>query len=71
MLVGEDGHVFSYERRAKMQQLAQRNIRRIGLEHRVTFIERDVREGFDQRDVHAVFLDLPESWEYLDQARGT
>ena len=69
MLVGEDGHVFSYERKAKMQEIARRNVRRIGLEHRVSFIERDIREGFDQRDIHAVFLDVPEPWTYLDQAR--
>lgn len=70
MLVGEDGHVFSYERKAKMQALAQRNIRRIGMEHRVSFIERDISEGFDQRDVHAVFLDVPTPWDYLEQARA-
>ena len=69
MLVGEDGHVFSYERKAKMQEVARRNVARIGLEHRVSFIERDISEGFDQRDVHAVFLDLPEPWAYLDQSR--
>jgi tRNA (adenine57-N1/adenine58-N1)-methyltransferase len=70
MLVGEDGHVFSYERKAKMQEVARRNVRRIGLEHRVSFIERDISEGFDQTDVHAVFLDLPEPWAYLDHARA-
>ena len=70
MLVGEDGHVFSYERKAKMQEIARRNVRRIGLEHRVSFIERDISEGFDQTDVHAVFLDVPEPWAYLEQARA-
>jgi tRNA (adenine57-N1/adenine58-N1)-methyltransferase len=69
MLVGEDGHIFSYERKAKMQDLARRNVSRIGLEHRVSFIERDISEGFDQTDVHAVFLDLPDPWVYLDHAR--
>jgi tRNA (adenine57-N1/adenine58-N1)-methyltransferase len=70
MLVGEDGHVFSYERKAKMQEIARKNVTRIGMEHRVSFIERDISAGFDQRDVHAVFLDLPEPWAYLDQARA-
>lgn len=69
MLVGEEGHVFSYERKTKMQALAMRNVRRIGLSHRVSFIERDIADGFDQRDVHAIFLDVPAPWEYLDQAR--
>ena len=70
MLVGEEGHVFSYERKAKMQSIAKKNIERIGLEHRVSFIERDISEGFDQKDVHAVFLDLLDPWEYLEQARA-
>ena len=70
MLVGEEGHVFSYERKASNQQLAIRNIKRIGLEHRVTFIERDITSGFDQQDVHAVFLDLHDPWNYVTHARA-
>jgi len=70
LLAGDDGHIFSYERKAKMQALAMRNIRRLGLSERVSFIERDISEGFDQTDVHAVFLDLPTPWEYLDHARA-
>jgi tRNA (adenine57-N1/adenine58-N1)-methyltransferase catalytic subunit len=70
MLVGEEGHVFSYEHKAKMQDLARKNVAKIGLEHRVSFIERDIREGFDQTGVHAVFLDVPTPWEFLDQARA-
>lgn len=70
MLVGEEGHVFSYERKSKMQKLAMRNVSRIGLQHRVSFIERDIAEGFDQTDVHAVFLDIPAPWEYVEAARG-
>lgn len=70
MLVGEEGHVFSYEHKAKMQDLARKNVAKIGLEHRVSFIERDIRDGFDQTDVHALFLDVPTPWEYLEQARA-
>lgn len=69
MLVGEEGHVFSYERKAAMQDLARKNVAKIGLEHRVSFIERDISSGFDQSDVHAVFLDLQHPWQYIDQAR--
>ncbi len=67
-MVGAEGHVYSYERRARMQNIARQNIQRLGLEDRVTFIERDIVEGFDQVDAHAVFLDVPDPWEYLDQA---
>jgi tRNA (adenine57-N1/adenine58-N1)-methyltransferase len=70
MLVGEEGHVFSYERKAAMQDLARKNVAKIGLDHRVSFIERDISNGFDQSDVHAVFLDLQHPWQYVDQARA-
>ncbi|MBN2304960.1 MAG: tRNA (adenine-N1)-methyltransferase [Anaerolineae bacterium] len=69
LLVGEEGHVYSYERRPRMQTRAQSNIRRLGLEHRVTFHEHDIADGFIERDAHALFLDVREPWLYLDHAR--
>lgn len=69
LLVGDDGQVYSYERREKMQERALLNVRRVGLLHRVTFHQRDIERGFDERDVHALFLDLREPWDYLPQAR--
>jgi tRNA (adenine57-N1/adenine58-N1)-methyltransferase len=69
LLVGDEGHVYSYERREKMQERALLNVRRVGLLHRVTFHQRDIERGFDERDVHALFLDLREPWDYLPQAR--
>lgn len=69
LLVGDEGQVYSYEMREKMQERALNNIRRAGLLHRVTFHIRDIERGFDERDVHALFLDLREPWAYLSQAR--
>lgn len=68
-LVGPDGHVFSYDVRADMQKLARQNLRKVGLEARVTFKQRDIIHGFDERDVEALFLDVLTPWEYLAQAR--
>ncbi len=70
LMIGEEGHVYSYERRAKSQRLAIQNVRRVGLDHRVTFIERDIADGFDQTDAHALFLDVPNPQDYLDAAWG-
>ncbi|GAB4570753.1 MAG: tRNA (adenine-N1)-methyltransferase [Anaerolineae bacterium] len=69
-MVGAEGHVYSYERRARMQNIARQNIQRLGLGERVTFFQRDIAEGFDQTDVHAVFLDVPSPWEYLEEAHA-
>jgi tRNA (adenine57-N1/adenine58-N1)-methyltransferase len=70
LLVGDEGHVYSYDRRPKMQERAIANIRRLGLLDRVTFHQRDIARGFDERDAHALFLDVREPWEYLSQARA-
>jgi tRNA (adenine57-N1/adenine58-N1)-methyltransferase len=70
LLVGDEGHVYTYENRPRMQERAQGNVRRLDLLHRVTFYLRDIADGFDERDVHALFLDVREPWEYLPQARA-
>jgi tRNA (adenine57-N1/adenine58-N1)-methyltransferase len=68
--VSSEGHVFSYDVRQDMQQMARRNLEKSGLEDRVTFFLQDVTEGFDQTGVDALFLDLPSPWECLEQARA-
>jgi len=65
-----DGIVYTYEERAKMANLAQRNIRRVGLLPYVDFKVRDIAAGFDEREVDACFLDLRHPWEFLAHARA-
>jgi len=67
-MVGPTGRVISYEREEKFALLARQNLRRVGLEQRVTFKVKDAREGFEEKGVDALFLDLRTPWEYLDQA---
>ncbi|MCS7198214.1 MAG: tRNA (adenine-N1)-methyltransferase [Candidatus Bipolaricaulota bacterium] len=68
LAVGDNGHVFSYEQRPEFSQLAQQNVARAGVAHRVTFKVKDIAEGFDERDADAVFLDVREPWHYLEHA---
>ncbi|HLV45081.1 MAG TPA: tRNA (adenine-N1)-methyltransferase [Aggregatilineales bacterium] len=68
--VGDAGHVYSYDVRADLQALAERNVHDAGLADRVTFCVRDAAEGFDETDVDALFLDLLAPWEVLDQAHA-
>lgn len=63
--VGDSGHVYSYDYRIQMQNLAAKNLEKVGLRHRVTFKERDIIEGFDETDMDAVFLDVPNPCEHL------
>jgi tRNA (adenine57-N1/adenine58-N1)-methyltransferase catalytic subunit len=69
-MVGKQGHVYSYENRTEMQNLAKKNLKRLGLEDRVTFTLRDIGQGFDQQDIDALFLDLPNPEDYLSQVRA-
>ena len=68
-MAGESGLVVSYETRPEMQKLAQKNLERVGLANRVTFKMRDIVDGFDETDMDALFLDVPNPHDYLPQAR--
>lgn len=67
--VGPQGRVISYEMRPEMQNLARKNLDKVGLLDRVTLKLGDVAEGFDERNVDALFLDLPNPYDYISQAR--
>jgi len=69
-MVQPSGHVYSYEIRPDMQALARSNLEELGLAIHVTFKERDIQDGFDERSVDAVFLDVREPWYYLDQVHA-
>lgn len=67
--VGEKGHIISYESRPEMQNLARKNLERLGLNDRVTLKLRDIEEGFDEENIDALFLDLPNPYDYMPQVR--
>jgi tRNA (adenine57-N1/adenine58-N1)-methyltransferase len=70
-LVGDQGRVTSYEKREEMQNLARNNLRRVELLERVTFKLGDVVDGFSEREVDAIFLDLPNPYDYIPQVKAS
>jgi tRNA (adenine57-N1/adenine58-N1)-methyltransferase len=63
------GRVYSYERRPEFSANARANVARYGLDKHCEFFVRDPEhEGFDQVDVDAVFLDVPEPWALVATA---
>jgi tRNA (adenine57-N1/adenine58-N1)-methyltransferase len=52
-----------------MQNLARKNLEKLGLLERVSLKQRDISEGFDEEGVDALFLDLPDPYEYMPQVR--
>ena len=70
LAVGSSGHVCSYEIRADARNLAEKNVTELGLADRVTLNLRDIATGFNETDADALFLDLPNPWDYVAQTHS-
>ena len=68
--IGPEGKVISYEQKPDTQNLARKNLERIGLASRVDFKLRDIQEGFDETDADAFFLDVQNPYDYIQQVRN-
>jgi len=68
--VGTAGKVISYERRPEMQQLARKNLTRLGLEDRVDFKLGEIADGFEETNVDAFFLDVINPHDFIEQVRA-
>ncbi|MBI3914124.1 MAG: tRNA (adenine-N1)-methyltransferase [Chloroflexi bacterium] len=69
-LVQPNGRIYSYEERDDMQELARKNLERAGASAAVELKQRDIRAGFDERNVDSLFLDVREPWLFLAQAHA-
>lgn len=67
--VGPEGRVITYEARPEIQNLARKNLERVGLQERVDFKLGDIAAGFDEIDVDAFFLDVLNPYDYIPQVR--
>lgn len=68
--VGSTGKVTSYDSRPEMHNLARKNLERLNLHSNVELKLGDISEGFDEINVDALFLDLPNPYDYLPQVRA-
>ncbi|MGC8893629.1 MAG: tRNA (adenine-N1)-methyltransferase [candidate division WOR-3 bacterium] len=69
-MVGEDGKVYSFERRPEFLENAKKNVEKWGLGDRVEFIQRDPAEqGFGISDISTAIIDVPEPWTIVGPAR--
>lgn len=68
-IIGNEGRVFSFERRHDFHRLARRNHRAMSPFENVEFEYRDVaQEGFGDITVDALFIDVPEPWDIVPAA---
>ena len=64
------GRVHSYEVRPEHQRVGRRNLERLGLLPYVDLKERDIADGFDEREVDAVFLDVRAAAHFIPQVEA-
>ena len=69
--VGDQGRVYTYEAREDHHNKAMKNLRRLGMENRVEAKIRDISEGFDETGVDALFLDVPNPFDYIIQVKAS
>jgi tRNA (adenine57-N1/adenine58-N1)-methyltransferase len=69
--VGKTGKIFSYDQKKEFQNLAKKNLSRVGLEERAEFKIRNIEEGFDETEVDALFLDVMNPYDYIPQVKAS
>jgi tRNA (adenine57-N1/adenine58-N1)-methyltransferase len=67
--LGKEGRLTTYEARPEMQQLAIKNLVRLGLQDRVNFKLGNIADGFEETNVDALFLDVPNPHDYIPQVK--
>lgn len=68
--IGDTGRIYSYEAKEATQKIAIRSLEKLGLTSNIEFKVRDIREGFDETGVDAVFLDVANPYDYLKQVKA-
>lgn len=68
--IGDSGKIYSYEAKEETQKIAIRSLEKLGLTARIEFKLRDIREGFDEKEVDALFLDVSNPYDYLNQVKA-
>ena len=69
--VGKAGKISSYDQKKEFQNLAKKNLSLVGLDERVEFKIRNIEEGFEEKDVDALFLDVMNPYDYIPQVKAT
>lgn len=65
-VVGEKGHIYSYEIREDFAEVAKKNIESFGLDKIVEVKNKDIKEGIDEEKIDLVFLDLTKPYEIFE-----
>ena len=70
-LVQPAGMVYTYDINPEFQDVAKKNISKLGLESWVTFRSGDSRQGFEERELDAGVLDVGDPWEVIPAMKAS
>ncbi len=72
-LVGNEGKVYSFERKEEHLEMAKKNFERLGNFQNVEFFLKDpvLENGFGINDCDAIFIDVPEPWTLIEYAHAS
>lgn len=65
LALSSNAKIYTYDIREDMLKVAKFNAKILGVEDRIVFKLKDIREGVDEKDVDAVFLDMPDPWNAI------
>jgi tRNA (adenine57-N1/adenine58-N1)-methyltransferase len=68
-LVQPGGMVYTYDINPEFQEVARKNVSKLGLTDYVTFKVGDSRTGFQETDLDAAILDVGDPWEVVHSIR--
>ncbi len=66
-IVGDKGHVYTYEIREDMYNGAKRNLERYANMDRITMYNQDIMDGIKEEDIDAAVLDLATPWLVVNE----
>ena len=67
-MVRPNGQVISYDNRVDFINHAKKNLELSGLSDMVTIKEKNITEGIDEQELHAIILDIPNPWDAVSHA---
>jgi len=70
-LVQPGGMVHTYDLNPEFQEVARKNVERVGLSAWVTFKVADSRQGFDVSEMDAGILDVGDPWEVIGSMKAS
>ena len=69
-VVGETGHVYTYEIREDFAEVAKKNIDNFGITN-IGVKNKNIKDGIDEEDIDLIFLDLPKPFEIFEDVMDT